>query len=55
MRRFAVRWDAMVRWVVNRLPRWLVYRCAIRLGVEASTHGVVPELTFMDALKQWEG
>ena len=59
MKRFEVRRDAVVRWVVDRLPRWLVYRCAIRLGVNATTGAYgnteVPALTFMDALKRWEG
>ena len=39
------------------LPKRLVYWCAIRVGAHATTgeHGstVVPELTFMDALKRW--
>lgn len=39
------------------MPRSVVYWCAIRLGVHA-TRGphstqVVPELTFVDALKRW--
>ena len=44
-------------WVTWLLPRTLVYWCAIRLGAHATTgqYGsqVVPELTFMDALKRW--
>jgi len=43
--------------IARRLPRWLVYWAAIRLGAEATSgrYGstVVPELTFMDALKRW--
>lgn len=41
------------------MPKWLVYFCTIRLGAFATTgkygNTVVPELTFMDALKRWEG
>lgn len=45
-------------WFVWKLPRGLVYWCAIRLIANATTgnHGsqIVPELTAMDALKRWE-
>jgi hypothetical protein len=41
-----------------RLPRWLVYWCAIRVGAKATTgqYGTTeaPKLLFMDALKRWE-
>ena len=42
------------------LPRELVKWCAVRLGAEATTgdhrfEGEVPDLTFLDALKRWEG
>lgn len=44
--------------VASLLPRWLVYHAAIRLGVKATTGRysatIVPDLTFMDALKRWE-
>lgn len=44
-------------WFVNRLPREVVYRAAIRLGAHATTgeyaSTVVPDLTFMDAIKRW--
>lgn len=40
-----------------RLPRRLVYWCAIRLGAHATQgeygHQIVPELKFMDALERW--
>jgi hypothetical protein len=40
------------------MPRRLVYACAMRVGVEATTGAyswqTVPDLTFMDALKRWE-
>lgn len=46
------------RKVSRYVPKDLVYWCAIRLGVNATTgdysRQVVPELTFMDALKRWE-
>jgi hypothetical protein len=41
-----------------RMPRKLVYWCAIRLGAHATqgqySNQEVPALTFMDALKRWE-
>lgn len=44
--------------VVWKLPRWLVYWCAIRLIAHASQgqYGgeIVPEIKAMDALKRWE-
>jgi len=44
-----------IAWLV---PKWLVYFCAIRIGAHATTgkyeKQIVPELTFMDALKRWE-
>ena len=41
------------------MPRSLVYYCAIRVGVHATTTGphskqIVPNLNFMDALRRWE-
>ena len=45
-------------WTAHRMPRWLVKRCAVRLGVHAITgpHSktVVPDLTYLDALKRWD-
>lgn len=45
-------------WLAHHLPHGLVYWCAIRLGAHATCgqygNQVVPELTFMDALKRWE-
>lgn len=44
-------------WFVGRLPREVVYRAAIRLGAHATTgqysDTVVPELTFIDAIRRW--
>ena len=45
-------------WFVWKLPRNLVMWCAVRVGAYATTgeygHTIVPELSFMDALKRWE-
>jgi hypothetical protein len=46
------------RTLVYYLPRDLIYQCAIRVGVQATTgkwgHQEVPALSFMTALKRWE-
>ena len=46
-------------WIAARMPRWLVYHCAIRLMVNATgskyPNQIVPELTAIDALKRWGG
>jgi hypothetical protein len=52
------RWrERLVLALVWRLPRWLVYWCAIRLLAHATTgrYGdqVVPDLLAMDALERW--
>ena len=57
-----IRWhvnkDKLALWCARRLPRWLVRWAAVRLGAYATTgkYGstIVPELTFMDALKRWD-
>ena len=45
-------------WLAWKLPRGLVYWCAIRLMAHATTgdygHVIVPELLAMDALKRWD-
>lgn len=45
-------------WFVWKLPRRLVYFCAIRVGAHATTNEygdtVVPDLKFMDALQRWQ-
>lgn len=47
-----------LRVIVAHTPKRLVYFAAIRLGVNATTGKystqVVPDLTFMDALKRWD-
>lgn len=42
--------------VVWKLPRSIVFWCAIRVGAEASSQGntPVPDLTMMDALERFE-
>jgi len=50
--------EKTVIWIAWHLPRSLVYWCAIRFGVHATTgkYGsqIVPELYFTDAMKRWE-
>lgn len=50
--------DQFYLWLARRLPRRLVMWCAVLVGANA-TQGVystqvVPDLTFMDALKRWD-
>ena len=49
--------DKFYQWLSFKLPRRLVYFCAIRLGAETTTgkfsNTIVPEVTFMTALKRW--
>lgn len=67
---FIIKWDVNGRiiwrkmlekfmfWFTWKLPKRLVYFCAIRVGAHATTgnysNTVVPELTLMDAIKRWE-
>ncbi len=50
--------EKMMWALINRMPRRLVYWCALRVGVSATTgeyaQTVVPELRFMDAIQRWE-
>lgn len=50
--------ERMLIWLAWKLPRRLVYWCAVRLLAAATVppHGdqVVPELTGLLALTQWE-
>jgi hypothetical protein len=45
-------------WIAWRLPRKVVYWCAIRLMANATVgpydSQIVPNLTAIDALKRWE-
>lgn len=49
--------EKLCRTIAWALPRQIVYWCAIRLGVHATTgpysRQIVPELYFTDALKRW--
>lgn len=50
--------DKFFQWLAWRMPRKLVYFCAIRLGAAATTGQYgdteVPALLFTDALKRWD-
>jgi len=50
--------DRICRWLSWKLPKRLIYFCAIRLMANATTGSysdqIVPELKAMDALKRWE-
>jgi hypothetical protein len=50
--------EKMLLWLVYKLPKRLVYWCAIRVMAHATTgqysNQIVSELTAMDALKRWE-
>ena len=50
--------EKFMLWFVWKLPKRLVYWCAIRLGAHATGgkygNTIVAELSFMDALKRWE-
>lgn len=50
--------DNFLTWLAWRLPRRLVYWCAIRLFVNATTgeHSdqIVGDLLVLDALKRWQ-
>lgn len=55
IQRNKLHWGMAIAW---RLPRWLVLYAAMRLGAEATTgaysNQVVPELSFIEALKRWK-
>ena len=50
--------EKILMWLAWKMPTELVYWCSLRLGAYATQgeHGktIVPELTFMDAIKRWE-
>lgn len=50
--------EKLMMWIAYKMPKWLVYYCAIRLGSHATTgkygHTIVPDMPFMVALKRWE-
>jgi hypothetical protein len=51
--------DKVKMWFAWHMPKWLAYWCTVRLGVHATTgrfsDQIVPDLTYMDALKRWHG
>ena len=54
----SVRMVRLHYWFVDRLPRWIIYWCAMRLWV-ASTTGkysstIAPELTLDEAIRRWD-
>ena len=50
--------DRLIRWIVWKLPRRIVYWSALRLGAYATqgkySNQEVPALTFMDAIDRWK-
>ena len=50
--------QALWLWLAWRLPRKLVYWCAVRVGAHATqgdySDTVVPELLVMEALERWD-
>ena len=51
--------EKVAMWLSSKLPRTLVYWCAIRLFAHATTgkysKQFVPELTALEALRRWNG
>ncbi len=54
----SVRMVKLHYWIVDRLPRWIIYWCAMRLWVAGTTgsysHTIAPELTLDEAIRRWE-
>ena len=50
--------EKILMFITWRLPKSLIYWCAIRLEASATqdqySNQIVPDLLFMDALKRWE-
>ena len=50
--------EKLLMWLAWRMPRSLVAWCAYRVGAHATqgrwSSQVVPDLTFMDAMKRWD-
>lgn len=50
--------DKIIMWIAYRLPKRLVYWCAIRVSAHATTgkysSQIVSELRAMDAIRRWE-
>lgn len=51
--------DKMAMWFAWKMPRRLVYMCAVRVHAHATqgeySEQTVPDLTAMDALARWDG
>ena len=49
--------DKLYRWLAWKMPKRLVYWCAVRVGAAATTgqwsSQVVPELTLIEALERY--
>jgi len=49
--------EKLLFWIAWKMPRSIVYFCAVRVGAYATTHEyssqVVSELLFIDVLKRW--
>jgi hypothetical protein len=56
--RWRVKREKVLTAIAWRMPRDLVYWCAIRLFAHATTgeheHGYVDEVTVLDALRRWK-
>ena len=54
----SVRMVKLHYWFIDRLPRWIVYWCGMRLWVAGTTGKydttVAPELTLDEAIRRWE-
>ena len=50
--------DRIAMWIAWHLPRrvvkWAAYRVAAEATTGAYSRQIVPELTFMDAVRRWE-
>ena len=50
--------DKFYMWLAHKLPRRLVYFCAVRVAAYATTRQyastIVPDLKALDALKRWD-
>lgn len=50
--------EKFYKWLAHRLPRRLVFFCAVRVGAETTTgkfgNTIVPEITLITCLKRWE-
>jgi hypothetical protein len=50
--------DKLRMWIAWRMPKSVVYWCAVRVGAHAIqgkySNQNVPELLFMDALQRWQ-